>query len=59
MSALRLAWILVGVTVVGWVVLTRWQAGPRQLVDAMRPSRVGRLVLWLAWAWLGWHLLVR
>ena len=29
------------------------------LVDVVRASRTGRLVITLGWAWLGWHLLAR
>jgi Family of unknown function (DUF6186) len=29
------------------------------VVDAVCASRVGRLLIALGWAWLGWHLLVR
>jgi hypothetical protein len=29
------------------------------VVDAVRASRTGRLVLAAGWAWLGWHLLAR
>jgi hypothetical protein len=29
------------------------------LLDAVRATRVGRFVVLVAWAWLGWHLLAR
>lgn len=29
------------------------------LTDAVLPSRTGRVLLALGWAWLGWHLLAR
>lgn len=29
------------------------------VLDAVRGSRTGRLVVALGWAWLGWHLLAR
>jgi hypothetical protein len=29
------------------------------VVDGVRTSRVGRLLVVAAWAWLGWHLLAR
>jgi hypothetical protein len=29
------------------------------VIDAVRSSRAGRLVLVVGWAWLGWHLLAR
>jgi hypothetical protein len=29
------------------------------LLDGGRASRVGRLLVVAAWAWLGWHLLAR
>jgi hypothetical protein len=29
------------------------------VVDSVRVSRTGRLVVVLGWAWLGWHLLAR
>ena len=29
------------------------------VVDAVRASRTGRIVVALCWAWLGWHLLAR
>jgi hypothetical protein len=30
-----------------------------EVIGAVRVSPVGRLVLALGWAWLGWHLLAR
>jgi Family of unknown function (DUF6186) len=30
-----------------------------EVIDAVRASLVGRLVVALGWAWLGWHLLAR
>ena len=29
------------------------------VVDAIRASRTGRILVVLVWAWLGWHLLAR
>jgi Family of unknown function (DUF6186) len=29
------------------------------VIDALRASLPGRLVIALAWTWLGWHLLAR
>jgi hypothetical protein len=29
------------------------------LIASIRRSRTGRILLVLAWAWLGWHLFVR
>jgi hypothetical protein len=30
-----------------------------EVIDAVRASLVGRLVVALGWAWLGWHFLAR
>jgi len=48
--------------VVGWSAYTHrrpdWCTLP-QLVARITRSRTGRLVIVLAWAWVGWHLFAR
>jgi hypothetical protein len=53
---------LLAALVVGWTVYTHrrsdWWTLP-QLVSRLTHSRVGRLLILLVWAWLGWHLFAR
>jgi hypothetical protein len=54
---------LLGLIAAGLYVASRLRLGGLMrlgdLVDVVRTSTVGRLVLVACWAWLGWHLLAR
>jgi hypothetical protein len=54
-----IAWSIVALAIAVWVLADRWGAGPATLVRRLRTSRLARGLLWMSWAWLGWHLLVR
>lgn len=34
-------------------------ASGRQIIAAIRSTRLGRILLVLGWGWVGWHLFVR
>jgi hypothetical protein len=54
--------VLVAVLIV-LTVVARKPGGPiisgSGLIASIRRSRTGRILLALAWAWVGWHLFVR
>lgn len=56
-------WALVGVLVVAGVAVTALSrgrfAGPASLVHRITAARGGRVVLVVAWMWLGWHAFAR
>jgi hypothetical protein len=56
-------WALLGLAVMVWLVAT-WLSGGRlptlgAVVLRLKASRIGRVLLALGWAWLGWHAFAR
>jgi hypothetical protein len=54
---------LLGLAVMVWLVAT-WLSGGRlptlgAVVLRLKASRIGRVLLALGWAWLGWHAFAR
>ena len=58
-----LIWAVLGLAVPVWLVAT-WLSGGRlptlgAVVLRLKASRIGRVLLALGWAWLGWHSFAR
>lgn len=56
-------WLLLALALLGYLVAARLirnrQPGLLALVAAINSTRAGRVVLALAWMWLGWHAFAR